>query len=55
MRLLLGGAVLASLLAILAPVAVWLAVVLVVEAVMRTEPRALPVPQAPLAAAPGVA
>ncbi len=54
-RLLLGGAVLASLLAILAPVAVWLAVALVVAAVMRTEPRALPVPQAPLAAAPGVA
>ena len=39
-RLLLSVAVLASLLAIVAPVAVWLAVALVVAAVLRTDPHA---------------
>lgn len=54
-RILLGAAVLASLLAILAPVAVWLAVALVVAAVIRTEPREARAPQAPLAAPAGAA
>jgi len=52
-RVLLGAAVFASLLAILAPVAVWLAVALVVAAVIRTEPGGRAA--APLAAAAGAA
>jgi hypothetical protein len=48
-RWLLGAAVLASLLAILEPVAVWLAVGLVLAAVVRTQPEREPV--APLAVA----
>ncbi|HEY7941656.1 MAG TPA: glycosyltransferase family 87 protein [Candidatus Limnocylindrales bacterium] len=54
-RVLLGAAVLASLVAILAPVAVWLAVALVLAAVIRTEPREARAPQAPLAAPAGAA
>ncbi len=50
-RILLSAAVLASLLAILAPVAVWLAVALVVTAVIRTEPRDVRAPLAALAGA----
>ena len=54
-RGLLGLAVLASLLAILAPVAVWLAVALVVAAVIRTAPRVAVPPAAPVAHAAGAA